>query len=385
MGRKEEADKQLELAKSLREEDDADVAPAASPAGARADEGLPTFALAFLSCSSPLARPGLRSARLQRDRQQPRVADAGRAPASVNSSRRPSSAIPAIPTLHVALGLAYWDRNDYPRALERVPARRRGRTDVRRGPQLAGRRALGEVRSSGRHRRVQEGRRAGSEVRARLHEPGLRAGQERRLRRGGGGVSRRRWRWSRTAWAPTSNLGMALREKGDLEAALAHLRRVAAGDPANAGVHYELGQTLRQSGDLAGAVAAFEKAIEIDPELREGYYALGHGAEAAGRRPARKPPRPRRKPRRRSVHARAGGRRTRRADRRPRAAHRGAAPRREPRRGAQPAGLHAGPAGRSAVGARPPGARGRAPARVRRGPLQPRRRAVVQRLARTRR
>ena len=68
---------------------------------------------------------------------------------------------------------------------------------------------------------------------------------------------------------------MALREKGDLPGALEHLRKAAAEDRDNPGVHYELGQTLRQAGDLAGAAAAFERALEIDPELREGYYALG--------------------------------------------------------------------------------------------------------------
>ena len=67
------------------------------------------------------------------------------------------------------------------------------------------------------------------------------------------------------------NLGMALREKGDLDAALEHLKRVAAAEPKQAGIQYELGQTLRQNGDLAAAVAVFEKAIELDPELREGY------------------------------------------------------------------------------------------------------------------
>lgn len=71
------------------------------------------------------------------------------------------------------------------------------------------------------------------------------------------------------------NLGMALREKGDLEAALQHLRRVVEAEPGNAIIRYELGQTLRQSGELAGAIAEFERALEIDAELREGYYALG--------------------------------------------------------------------------------------------------------------
>jgi tetratricopeptide (TPR) repeat protein len=71
------------------------------------------------------------------------------------------------------------------------------------------------------------------------------------------------------------NLAMTLRDKGDLEKALEYMRRVVSSDRENANTHYELGQTLRQSGDLDGAVAALEKAIEIDPELREGYYALG--------------------------------------------------------------------------------------------------------------
>ena len=100
---------------------------------------------------------------------------------------------------------------------------------------------------------------------------------------------------------------MALREKGDLEAALEHLRRVAAGDPDNAGMQYELGQTLRQSGDLAGAVAAFERALAIEPELREGYYALGMALKQQSAS-ARKPPRRGHEPCGRSLQARAGSR-----------------------------------------------------------------------------
>ena len=61
---------------------------------------------------------------------------------------------PGNPKLHVALGLAYWDRNDYPRALSGLPARREGWTVVGRGAQLAGRRARGEGRSAWRDRRA---------------------------------------------------------------------------------------------------------------------------------------------------------------------------------------------------------------------------------------
>ena len=91
------------------------------------------------------------------------------------------------------------------------------------------------------------------------------------------------------------NLGMALREKGDLDAALHHLRRVVEAEAGNAAVHYELGQTLRQSGELGGAIAEFERALEINPELREGYYALGAALKqqsATARRPAPPPSSP---------------------------------------------------------------------------------------------
>ena len=78
------------------------------------------------------------------------------------------------------------------------------------------------------------------------------------------------------------NLGMALREKGEAEKALEHLRIVAESDPANAGAYYELGQTLRQTGDLDGAIKAFEKSVELDPELREGYYGLAQVLKQQG-------------------------------------------------------------------------------------------------------
>jgi tetratricopeptide (TPR) repeat protein len=68
---------------------------------------------------------------------------------------------------------------------------------------------------------------------------------------------------------------MALRDKGELDAALAHLRRVVDAEPENAGIQYEYGQALRQNGDLPAAIAAFEKALAINPESREAYYALG--------------------------------------------------------------------------------------------------------------
>ena len=71
------------------------------------------------------------------------------------------------------------------------------------------------------------------------------------------------------------NLGMALREPGNPDAALEHLQPVGDRQPHERPHRVQLGQTLRQKGDLAAAVEAFEKALEIEPEMREGYYALG--------------------------------------------------------------------------------------------------------------
>jgi tetratricopeptide (TPR) repeat protein len=91
------------------------------------------------------------------------------------------------------------------------------------------------------------------------------------------------------------HLGFALRETGDLETALQHLRLVVAADGRNVSAHYELGQTLRQSGELRAAIVAFERALAINPELREGYYALGSALKqqsATDRKPAPPPASP---------------------------------------------------------------------------------------------
>ena len=77
---------------------------------------------------------------------------------------------------------------------------------------------------------------------------GVRARQERRLRRGGRGVPEGACRSSPTASAPHMNLGMALREKGDLDGALrTPAARRSRPIRTNAGIQYELGQTLRQT------------------------------------------------------------------------------------------------------------------------------------------
>ena len=106
-----------------------------------------------------------------------------------------------------------------------------------------------------------------------------------------------------TAWA---NLGLALRAKGDFEAALAcqrraleivptrltyHLNlgnvlkdldrfdealtlfeRLAAAAPNNAKVHHNHATVLKEIGDLDAALAAFQRACALDPDLTESQW-----------------------------------------------------------------------------------------------------------------
>jgi tetratricopeptide (TPR) repeat protein len=181
---------------------------------------------------------------------------------------------PSDPKLLVALGLAYWERNDYPRAL----------TAFQRAVKVAPRSAeahnwLGVALSekSDFPGAIAELRKA-VELDPKYGRAYTNLGSV--LARSGDfteavAVFQKALTLEPNSVAAHLNLGMALREKGDVEAALGHLKKVAAEDRDNASIQYELGQTLRQAGDLPAAIAAFEKAIEIDPELREGYYALG--------------------------------------------------------------------------------------------------------------
>jgi tetratricopeptide (TPR) repeat protein len=181
---------------------------------------------------------------------------------------------PGNPKLHVTLGLAYWDRNDYPHALEAF------QRAVKVGPNSAeahnwlGVALMGKADLPGAIAEFKKAialdpkfTRAFTNLGSALAKSGdLDVAVE---------AFKKALALAPGNLAAHMNLGVALREKGDAEGALLHLRRVAEADPHNADVQYELGQTLRQSGDLPGAIAAFEKALVINPELREGYYGLG--------------------------------------------------------------------------------------------------------------
>jgi len=58
-------------------------------------------------------------------------------------------------------------------------------------------------------------------------------------------------------------LGVALKQKGDLDEAMDALRKSIAIDGATSGPYNTLALLLRQKGDSAGAKSAFAKAAEI--------------------------------------------------------------------------------------------------------------------------
>jgi serine/threonine-protein kinase len=79
-----------------------------------------------------------------------------------------------------------------------------------------------------------------------------------------------------------TNLGLALKDQGDLDGAIAAWRQAVALDPNNAFAHTNLGNGLYAKGDLAGAIAAFRQAIARDRGLAPAYSHLAFVLYARG-------------------------------------------------------------------------------------------------------
>lgn len=85
-----------------------------------------------------------------------------------------------------------------------------------------------------------------------------------------------------------ANLGSALRDAGELDAAIASLRRACELDPGLPGAWMNLGHALRQANELESAHAAFAQAVGCDPRhlparlsYAESLQAFGDGDAAA--------------------------------------------------------------------------------------------------------
>ena len=95
------------------------------------------------------------------------------------------------------------------------------------------------------------------------------------------GVDERlRWYQAAVAAAPANaaghtGLGLALQDKGQLDAAIACYRKAIELDPKEANGHYNLGIALLDTGQLDEATARFRKAIELDPKHAKAHDCLG--------------------------------------------------------------------------------------------------------------
>ena len=70
-------------------------------------------------------------------------------------------------------------------------------------------------------------------------------------------------------------LANALRQKGDLEGALAVLKEARRLHPNSAAAYTQFGHLLRVNGDLDGGIGAYKKAIELDPKDGSAWHNLG--------------------------------------------------------------------------------------------------------------
>jgi tetratricopeptide (TPR) repeat protein len=84
-------------------------------------------------------------------------------------------------------------------------------------------------------------------------------------------------------WMAHYNLGIALKDQGDADGAIAHYRQAIELRPGYAEAHYNLGRLLVQKGQLDEAIAHYEKALEINPADAEAHNNLGTTLFASGR------------------------------------------------------------------------------------------------------
>ena len=79
-----------------------------------------------------------------------------------------------------------------------------------------------------------------------------------------------------------NNLGVALRDRGQLNDALESFRRALAQNPRYADAYNNRGITLQDIGQLDDAVGSFRQALEIKPEYAEAHNNLGNALQLLG-------------------------------------------------------------------------------------------------------
>jgi tetratricopeptide (TPR) repeat protein len=81
---------------------------------------------------------------------------------------------------------------------------------------------------------------------------------------------------------PHNNLGTALADKGKVEEAIACFRRAIDLDPKFAGAHHNLGRALVGKGQVDEAIACWRKAVELAPKYASAHANLGTALKDKG-------------------------------------------------------------------------------------------------------
>ena len=79
-----------------------------------------------------------------------------------------------------------------------------------------------------------------------------------------------------------NGLGLALKEKGRLDEAMAHYQRAVALKPGSPDVHNNLGNGLKQYGKYGEAIAHYQRAIALNPDYAEAHNNLGNALKEQG-------------------------------------------------------------------------------------------------------
>ena len=69
--------------------------------------------------------------------------------------------------------------------------------------------------------------------------------------------------------------GSELAQRGQLERAIALLRRAVELEPTHAAAHHNLGSALRDRGEREAALAAYREAARLEPKFAEAHYGIG--------------------------------------------------------------------------------------------------------------
>ncbi|AXE61829.1 tetratricopeptide repeat protein [Candidatus Thioglobus sp. NP1] len=72
------------------------------------------------------------------------------------------------------------------------------------------------------------------------------------------------------------NMGIAFKDKGDLESAIESYKEALKIKPNYAAAHYNIGNVLKNRGDLESAIDSYKEALKINPDYAEAYFNIGN-------------------------------------------------------------------------------------------------------------